>query len=92
MNANLCMACMPADTNKNGLSLDVADTGVCGGCKKVSDVFDLELLSEYRKLGLADLDIWRNLRRLRSSHMNPSSHEMSLDALIGQAQEIASKE
>lgn len=69
-------------------SCDVADTGVCGICGKTAEVFDLDLLEEYRQQNLPDETIWRSLPRLRCSHVGFGQESIELVKLVAKAQAL----
>lgn len=63
-NPNRCETCI-ADKPANYL----ADTGVCGCCGQVADVWDPVLVSLYAGMDLSPGEVWCSLPRLRSSWM-----------------------
>lgn len=66
-NPNLCESCVKA-ANLVVPSFDTADTGRCGCCRVVGEVFDLELINFYFSLGLPPELVYRHLPRIRSNH------------------------
>ena len=61
-NPNRCALCLPGE---NIPSFTVAETGYCGACGRLGEVWDLELLEVYRQKGLSDEVIHLRLPRLR---------------------------
>ncbi len=72
-NPNLCEGCLPRNIPAN---FNVADTGICGKCGELNEVWDLDLLDLYRSKGLSDDEIWKNYPRLRLSVNNVLSIQM----------------
>lgn len=60
-NPNRCVNCIKGDHP----GYDVADTGICGHCGQVSEVWDLDLIAVYRKAGISDEKICSEFPRLR---------------------------
>lgn len=77
VNPNLCENCIEA-ANSTVLSFGVADTGRCGCCGAVGEVFDLELINFYLALGLPQERVSHYLPRLRSSHCEANKAETPL--------------
>ncbi|MCZ4258697.1 hypothetical protein [Sulfitobacter sp. G21635-S1] len=69
-NANRCENCIGADRPEPGF--DLADTGVCGACGRIDDVWDVAYLEELRVAGRpiygAD-GLTRIERPIRSDHL-----------------------
>jgi hypothetical protein len=81
-NHNICDQCLPAvDPGSARPRDEVADTGVCGVCLRIAEVFDLQALELYRSHGLSDEQIWRYVPRLRCSFVRNESTRYSLDDL-----------
>lgn len=65
-NHNICEDCIKAERHP---SIVVADTGVCGACSKVKEVWDLAVINLYKWHKLSDEFIWKHLPRLRSNNI-----------------------
>lgn len=61
---NICCDCFAVTGHKEPDPL-FSETGPCGVCGKVKDVYDLELVGLYVGLGLSPDFVWRELPRLR---------------------------
>lgn len=70
MNANLCESCWTQSRDQLPPSFDVADTGTCGQCQRVGEVWDPEMLALLRSLGLSDQQIWESPFRLFDPHLS----------------------
>ena len=72
-NPNRCAECV-GKAPQCGMA--VADTGYCGSCGFLNEVWDTELLAHYQKRGLDQIEVCASyplsLPRLRSSH-NPNN-------------------
>lgn len=67
INYNICADCHDVESAQP--SSNLADTGVCCACGSISNVWDIELLQLYRGVGISDEVIFRELPRLRCSHI-----------------------
>lgn len=72
-NPNLCEQCIRTAGSMVVPTFDVADTGRCGSCGAIGEVFDLELLSVYLSLGLTPEHVYHHLPRLRGTHLAAES-------------------
>jgi hypothetical protein len=66
LNPNRCASCLEASgTALPAGGFEVADTGLCGCCGAIDEVFDLALLDRYFAAGATPNEIYMNLPRLR---------------------------
>lgn len=76
-NHNVCATCLDEAMHP---SLDVADTGVCGKCGFINDVWDVEVIRLYTEAKIPDDKVWQALPRLRCSCL-PGAKEISLEVI-----------
>lgn len=65
-NPKLCEQCHPICGCGEQHSFTVADTGVCGRCGQVNEVWDCEVLKLYRRHNIPDDQVYRSLPRIMS--------------------------
>lgn len=64
---NLCESCHSQYGCGVSHEFTVADTGICGVCGKMSEVWDCELLAFYREERIPDYTVFEKFPRLRHS-------------------------
>lgn len=67
-NPNLCEKCHAKHGCGSVHDVYLSDTGICGSCGEINDVWDCDLCKLYAGFGLSVENVWKSFPRLRNFH------------------------